>query len=441
MDAFEQATMRRVAWRLIPFLCLLYVIAFVDRVNVGFAALTMSRDLHLSPAMFGFGAGIFFVAYFLFEVPSNIILERVGARRWIARVMITWGLVSLGFAFIRTANQFYLLRTLLGIAEAGFFPGVILYLTYWFPKRWRGRFTAGFVVAIPIASAVASPVSGYLLAMEGLLGFHGWQWMFILEAVPAIGLGFVCLVYLTDRPEQARWLSAAQRDWLVRELAGEQGPPRSNGPREVLAVLVSWPVLRLALVYFGMTTGLYGIELWLPQIVKGFGLSNIGVGFVAAIPYLCAVATMGWWARHSDRTGERFGHVAIACLVGFAGLLIAGLVHEVAVAVVIFLSIAIAGVMAARPPFWQLPNEFLAGTQAAAGLAAINSIGNLGGFVGPVLIGWAKEATGSFTTGLMVSALTLLASALFTLSLKRSARSATAAHFADRPRTPVETHP
>ena len=441
MDAIEQATIRRVAWRLIPFLCLLYVIAFVDRVNVGFAALTMSRDLHLSPAMFGFGAGVFFLAYFLFEVPSNILLERVGARRWIARVMITWGLVSLGFAFIRTAHQFYLLRALLGIAEAGFFPGVILYLTYWFPKRWRGRFTAGFVVAIPIASAVASPVSGFLLGMEGVLGFHGWQWMFILEAVPAIALGFVCLVYLTDRPEQARWLSAEQRDWLVRELAGERGAPRSDGLRAVLLTLVSWPVLRLSLVYCGLTTGLYGIELWLPQIVKGFGLSNLGVGFVAAIPYLVAIATMGWWARHSDRSGERFGHVAIACLVGFSGLLVAGLVHGLAVPAVIFLSIAIAGVMAARPPFWQLPSEFLVGTQAAAGLAAINSIGNLGGFIGPALIGWAKEATGSFTIGLMVSALTLLLSALFTLSLKRSARATAGPRFAPRPPVALETHP
>ncbi len=441
MDAIEQATIRRVAWRLIPFLCLLYVIAFVDRVNVGFAALTMSHDLHLSPAMFGFGAGIFFVAYFLFEVPSNILLERVGARLWIARVMITWGLVSLGFAFIRTANQFYLLRALLGLAEAGFFPGVILYLTYWFPKRWRGRFTAGFVVAIPIASAIASPVSGYLLAMEGVLGFHGWQWMFILEAVPAIGLGLVCLVYLTDRPDQARWLDPAQRDWLVREMAGERGLPRSDGPRAVLVTLVSWPVLRLSLVYFGLTTGLYGIELWLPQIVKGFGLSNIGVGFVAAIPYLVAVATMGWWARDSDRTGERFGHVAVACLVGFAGLLVAGLVHGFAVPTMIFLSIAIAGVMAARPPFWQMPTEFLVGTQAAAGLAVINSIGNLGGFVGPALIGWAKQETGSFTTGLMVSALTLLLSALFTLSLRRSARSASTPRFARTPAIPLETNP
>ena len=424
MDAsLEQATMRRVAWRLIPFLCLLYVVAFIDRINVGFASLTMSRDLHLSPGMFGFGAGIFFLAYFLFEVPSNLMLDKVGARLWIARVMITWGVLSLGFAFISSSMQFYVLRFLLGAAEAGFFPGVLLYLTFWFPKRWRGRVTAGFVVAIPIASAIAAPVSGYLLATEGFLGFHGWQWMFIIEAAPAIVLGFVCLVFLTDRPEQARWLTDAQRDWLVAEMRREQGPAQRHGLGEVLATLVSWPVLRLALVYFGLTTGLYGIELWLPQIIKAFGLTNVEVGFVATLPYLLAIVTMGFWARHSDETGERFGHVAVACLVGCAGLIAAGLLHQIAVATVLFLSIAIAGVMAARPPFWQLPAEFLTGAKAAAGYAAINSIGNLGGFVGPSLIGWAKELTGSFTSGLMLSAATLLLSALFTFSLKRSTRA------------------
>ena len=426
--SIEQVTMRRVAWRLVPFLCVLYTIAFVDRINVGFASLTMSRDLGLTPGMFGFGAGIFFIAYFLFEVPSNLMLDRVGARRWIARVMITWGLISMGFAFITNATEFYGLRFLLGLAEAGFFPGVILYLTYWFPRRWRGRVTAGFVVAIPIASAIAAPISGYLLAMEGVLGFHGWQWMFILEAAPAVVLGVVCLFYLTDRPEQATWLTTEQRDWLVAEMRNEQGIKQDHSLREVLSTLLTWPVLRLAIVYFGLTTGLYGIELWLPQIVKGFGnVSNIEVGFIATIPYLLAIATMGFWARHSDKTGERFGHVAIACLVGCGGLVVAGMVHELAVPTMVCLSIGIAGVMAARPPFWQLPTEFLTGAKAAAGIAAINSIGNLGGFVGPSLIGWAKEITGSFTAGLMISALTLALSAAFTLSLKRSsARSAAA---------------
>src|SRR4051795_8901796 len=285
----EQATMRKVAIRLVPFLCLLYTIAFIDRINVGFAALSMSSDLGLSPSAFGLGAGLFFIGYFLFEVPSNLILERVGARRWIARVMITWGILSTCFAFVVGQNSFYALRFLLGVAEAGFFPGVILYLTFWFPKRYRGRVTAGFMTAIPIASFIAAPLSGFLLQLEGFAGLRGWQWMFILEATPAVILGFVCLRYLTDRPEQAKWLKPEQRDWLVREMASESGPVEEHKLGEILGTLVSWPILRLALVYFGLTTGLYGIELWLPQIVKGFGLSNIQVGFVSAIPYLLAI--------------------------------------------------------------------------------------------------------------------------------------------------------
>ncbi len=416
----ERLTMRRVTWRLVPFLCVLYTFAFAGRVNVGFAALTMRKDLGLTPGMFGFGAGLFFISYFLFEIPSNLVLDRVGARRWIARVMITWGLISMGFAFISGPTQFYILRFFLGLAEAGFFPGVLLYLTYWFPKRWRGRVTAGFVVAIPIASAIAAPVSGYLLAMDGILGLRGWQWMFILEAAPAVVLGVVCLFFLTDKPADAKWLSDEQRRWLVAAMTEDQGTPQRHTLREILREVVSWEVLRLSLAYFGLTTGLYGIELWLPQIVKGFGLTNIAVGFVTAIPYLLAIATMGLWARHSDRSGERFGHVAIACLVGCAGLLVAGLFHTEVVMAVVFLSIAIAGVMAARPPFWQLPPEFLSGAKLAAGLATINSIGNLGGFVGPSLIGLVRDLTGSFTLGLMLSAATLGLSALFVLSLKRS---------------------
>ena len=347
-------------------------------------------------------------------------LDRVGARRWIARVMITWGLISMGFAFITGPTQFYILRFLLGVAEAGFFPGVLLYLTYWFPKQWRGRVTAGFVIAIPIASAVAAPVSGYLLAMDGILGLRGWQWLFILEAAPAVVLGVVCLFFLTDKPADAKWLNDEQRRWLVAAMAEDQGAPQHHTLGEILREIASWQVLRLSLAYFGLTTGLYGIELWLPQIMKGFGLSTVAVGFVTAIPYLLAIATMGLWARHSDRSGERFGHVAVACLVGCAGLLVAGIFHTAVVMVVVFLSIAIAGVMAARPPFWQLPPEFLSGAKLAAGLATINSIGNLGGFVGPSLIGLVRDLTGSFTLGLMLSAATLGLSALFVLSLKRS---------------------
>src|SRR3954452_10491598 len=436
-DSLEQATMRKVAFRLIPFLCVLYIIAFIDRINIGFASLTMSEDLGLSPTMFGLGAGIFFISYFLCEVPSNLIMHRVGARRWIARVMVTWGLVSAAFALIDSPWQFYVLRFLLGVAEAGFFPGVILYLTYWFPKRWRGRVTAGFVSAIPIASFIAAPLSGFLLQLDGLAGLRGWQWMFILEATPAVILGFVCLRFLTDRPEQAKWLKPEQRDWLVREMASESGPVEEHKLSEILGTLVSWPILRLALVYFGLTTGLYGIELWLPQIVKGFGLSNIEVGFVAAIPYAAAIVTMMLWATYSDRSGagrsgaggvgNRLTHVALATFIGCVGMGIAAAVSGHPVWTMVSLSLAIAGVMSARPPFWTLPTEFLSGSKAAAGIAAINSIGNLGGFFGPTLIGYAREVTGSFTAGLMVSAVTLLASTIFILSLRRRATVAAVA--------------
>ena len=421
-EDLESATMRKVAWRLVPFLCLIYVVAFIDRINIGFAALTMSKDLGLTPAMFGLGAGIFFIGYFLFEVPSNLILHRVGARRWIARVMITWGIISTCFTLIHSAGSFYILRFLLGVAEAGFFPGIILYLSFWFPKRWRGQVTAGFMSAIPVASFIAAPLSGVLLQMNGIAGFKGWQWMFIVEGVPSVILGFVVLKFLTDAPTKAKWLKTEQRDWLVKEMAAESGTPERHSLKEVLGTLISWKVMQLALVYFGLTTGLYGIELWMPQMLKGFGLSDLHVGFVSAIPYLVAICTMGFWAKHSDKTGERYWHVAIACAVGGGGLLLAGLFHDYHVLVVLLLSIAIAGVMAARPPFWAMPSDFLTGQKAAAGIAAINSIGNLGGFLGPFLIGWARQATGSFTTGLMISAVTLLASAMFVISLRRSAK-------------------
>src|SRR3954454_24970688 len=321
----EQTTMRKVALRLIPFLCLLYTIAFVDRINVGFAALSMSADLGLSPSAFGFGAGLFFIGYFLFEVPSNLILERVGARRWIARVMITWGILSACFAFVAGQNSFYILRFLLGVAEAGFFPGVILYLTYWFPKRYRGRVTAGFMTAIPIASFIAAPLSGFLLELHGF-GLRSWQWMFILEGVPSVLLGFVVLRFLTDRPSQATWLTEEQRGWLTtemdaeREAAAQATGGHDHGLGEVLRSLVSWNVLRLALTYFGLTTGLYGIELWLPQIVKTFGLSNMQVGLVSASPYAVAIATMGLGASYSDRSGDRLTHVAMAAGLGCLGM-------------------------------------------------------------------------------------------------------------------------
>lgn len=421
--SLEQSTMRKVARRLVPFMCLLYVIAFIIRINVGFASLTMGEDLGLTPEMIGWGAGLFFISYFVFEVPSNLLLHKFGARRWIARVMISMGLVSMCFVFVQGAKSLYLMRLLLGIAEAGLFPGLIFYITLWFPKQWRGRVTAAFVAAIPVSSFIAGPLSGALLQLDGVAGLAGWKWMFILEALPALVIGVLTLRYLTSTPAEADWLSPEERHWLIDRLRQEQtDSAQSHGLKEVFASLVSWQVLRLALIYFGLTTGLYGIELWMPLIIKGFGLGTFAVGMVSAIPYLVALVAMGLWARHVDRSSDRFGNVAWPCAVAFCGLVAAGIFHDQAFLVVACLSVAIAGVMSARPPFWGLPTEFLEGRKAAAGIAAVNSIGNLGGFTGPYLIGWAKEATGSFTLGLMLSAVTLLAAVLFTLSLRRASR-------------------
>ena len=419
--SLERATMRRVAWRLIPFICLLYFIAFIDRVNIGFAALTMNKDLGFSSAVFGFGAGVFFFGYFLFEVPSNIILDKVGARIWIARVMITWGLISAAFAFIKGEYSFYILRFLLGAAEAGFFPGIILYLTFWFPARYRAGVVSLFMAAAPISVVLGSPLSGALLELEGVMGLHGWQWMFLVEAVPAVLLGIVVLFYLTDRPEKATWLAPDQRDWLVAEMEAERAARGSVAKHGILAGMADPRVLALALVYFGTSAGLYTLGIWAPQIIRGFGLSPMAVGFLNAIPPTIAVVAMILWARHSDRTGERTWHVVIACLVASAGLMLAGAASSV-VAVIAALSLVNIGISAAKPPLWAMPTMFLSGPAAAVGIATINAIGNLGGFVGPWVIGWIKDSTGSFAGGLVFVAALLVLSAVLSLVVARVGR-------------------
>ena len=417
----ERATMRRVAWRLIPFICLLYFIAFIDRVNIGFAALTMNKDLGFSSAVFGFGAGVFFFGYFLFEVPSNIILDKVGARIWIARVMITWGLISAAFAFIKGEYSFYALRFLLGAAEAGFFPGIILYLSFWFPARYRAGVVSLFMAAAPISVVLGSPLSGALLELEGVMGLHGWQWMFLVEAVPAVLLGVVVLFYLTDRPEKATWLAPDQREWLVAEMEAERAARGSVAKHGILAGMADPRVLALALVYFGTSAGLYTLGIWAPQIIRGFGLSPMEVGFLNAIPPTIAVVAMILWARHSDRTGERTWHVVIACLVASAGLMLAGAASSV-VAVIAALSLVNIGISAAKPPLWAMPTMFLSGSAAAVGIATINAIGNLGGFVGPWVIGWIKDSTGSFAGGLVFVAVLLVLSAVLSLVVARVGR-------------------
>ncbi|MCC2105226.1 MAG: MFS transporter [Hyphomicrobiales bacterium] len=419
-DELQARTMRRVSLRIVPFIMLLYFVAFIDRVNVGFAALTMNKDLGFTASMFGFGAGIFFWGYFLFEVPSNIVLDKVGARIWIARVMITWGIVSAAMAFVQGATSFYILRFLLGAAEAGFFPGIILYLSYWFPTRQRATATSLFMAAAPLSTIFGSPLSSALLGLNGVLGLKGWQWLFLLEALPAVLLGFVVLAYMTDRPEQAKWLKDDERAWLVETMNAERAAKAATSGHSIWKGLTDPRVLALALVYFGTSAGLYTLGVWAPQLIKSFGLTNMQVGFFNAIPPTVAVVCMYLWSWHSDKTNERTWHVVIACLAAAIGLAIAGLSSTV-VSVVAALVLVNVGISAAKPPLWSMPTLFLSGPAAAAGIATINSIGNLGGFFGPAMIGWIKDKTGSFSGGLWFVAGMLILSAVLTLILARTA--------------------
>jgi ACS family tartrate transporter-like MFS transporter len=417
-DRIGARVLRKLAWRILPFVVLLYFVSFLDRVNVGIASLTMNRDVGLSPAVYGLGAGIFFLGYFLFEVPSNLILHRIGARVWIARVMVTWGLVSVAMAWVQGPASFVSLRFLLGVAEAGFFPGIILYLSTWFPARHRAAATAVFMAAAPLSTALGSPVSGALLQMHGLWGLKGWQWLFLLEGAPAILLGFVVLAFLTDRPKDARWLADDERAWLMAQMQREQVPAPQDLWQGLKLGLADRRVLALALVYFGASSGLYTLGLWAPQIIAEFGLSPLAIGLVNALPGIAAVIAMVWWSRHSDATGERTWHVAGACLLAAAGLAWAG-VAVTLIGVVLALMVVNVGVSCAKPPLWAMPTRFLSGPAAAAGIAAINAIGNLGGFAGPVMIGWLKDLTGSFLGGLYFVAGLLLASALLVVLLAR----------------------
>jgi ACS family tartrate transporter-like MFS transporter len=417
----EKRVLRRISWRIVPFIMILYFVAYIDRVNIGFAALQMNKDLNFSSSVFGFGAGIFFVGYFIFEVPSNLVLEKVGARLWIARVMITWGLISGAMAFVQGSTSFYVLRFLLGAAEAGFFPGIILYLSYWFPARHRAGVTAFFMAAAPISTALGSPVSAALLQLHGILGLAGWQWLFIIEAIPAIVLGIVVFFYMTDRPEKAKWLPDEERHWLVEAMNAERASKAGHASHSVWRGLADLRVLALSLVYFGTSAGLYTLGIWAPQIIQQLGVSSMTVGFLNMIPPTVSVLAMVLWARHSDRTGERTWHVVGPCLLASAGLAFAGNVTG-AVAVVLALTIVNIGISCAKPPLWTMPTMFLSGSAAAAGIATINSIGNLGGFAGPFMIGWIKDLTGSFAGGLYFVAGLLVLSAVITLLLVASSR-------------------
>ncbi len=419
-EALGRATLRQVSRRLIPFLTLLYVIAFIDRVNVGFAALQMNADLGFSAAMYGFGAGIFFLGYTLFEVPSNLVLARVGARRWIARIMVTWGIVSVSMMFVQGPTSFYVLRFLLGVAEAGFFPGIIYLLCNWFPQRQRARAIAWFMTAIPLSIVIGGPLAGVLLELDGLWGLRGWQLLFLIEGMPAVILGFVVWFYLKDRPDDAHWLSAEQKAWLTGKIRAEQEHAREKHRVGVVRSLAHPLVWALGLVGFVAQAGSYGLTLWMPQILKSItGFSNLEVGLLSAIPFAAAALGMVLIGASSDRTGERFLHMSAPFFLAAIGFWASAAVVAPMLAL-LMLTVAAIGDYGSRGPFWSLPGRFLAGPAAAAGIALINTLGAAGGFVGPYFVGLLKHASGDFTSGLLLLAALMFAGGILALALRAS---------------------
>ncbi len=388
--ALETTTLKKVAWRLIPFVCVLYVFNIIDRANLGFARLQMQDDLKLSEEMFNLGYGIFYFGYLLFEVPSNMLLHRVGARRWIARIMISWGLVSSCMMFVWNQWSFYALRTLLGIAEAGFFPGIILYLSYWFPDRIRGRVTAFFMMAIPLASVFANPVSGVIMQyLNTISGLSGWQWLFLLEGIPSVLLGFAVLVYLTDYPRDAKWLSNEERDWLVTHMRSEELTRQQNHDADRLGAILQWRVWLLIAIYFTVAVGANAGGAYFPTLIKQqyTGVSTSQIGWLSALPHLCAVVGMSLFGISSDRRQERRGHLAAAALLGAAGWSLTAWSPSPTVGL-IGLCLAQTGMMSMLPVFWTLPTAFLTGAAAAGGIAMINSVANIGGLVGANILGF-----------------------------------------------------
>jgi len=398
------------AWRLIPFITLLYVVGFIDRSNVGFAALTMNRDLGFSPQIFGFGAGIFFLGYVTFQIPTALLLARTGARRVIFCVMLVWGLVSACNAFVQGPHSFYLLRFLLGVAEGGFTPSMIFYLTLWFPPAYRGRFIATFCSAIPIAGVISGPLSGLILGMDGMAGLHGWQWLFLIQGLPAVLLAFVVAAVLPDNPTQAGWLNDAERGAIAASLAAGTPPDRSVGQ-----ALRDPRLLLLGLAGMGSGIALYGINLWLPQIIQAMGFSNRATGFVAALPYAVSMVAMIGWARLSDARNERIWHTAWTMLLAAAALMTASLSNS-PVLVLVALTLAMSGGLAGIGPFQSMLSGFARGPAAASGLALVNTIGTLGGFFGPIIVGTLKARTGNYAAAMAALGVAQLLSAVIVLA-------------------------
>ena len=410
--ALQRSTMRKVYLRLLPFAVLSYVLAYIDRINVSFAGLTMRGDLGMSAATFGFAVGMFYWGYFIFEVPSNVILEKVGARIWIARIMITWGILAGMTAAATGPTSFAIVRFLLGVAEAGFFPGIILYFTYWFPSRHHARIVSGFLVGLPVAVALGAPISTSLLELDGLFGLRGWQIMYIAEAIPTVVIGVLTFFVLTDRPEQAKFLSAEERNWLVTTIAAERRATEAVRKFTLWEALYNPKVLLLALNYLGIVTASLGMLIFIPQIIKSLGnYSNMTVGWLTMIPYICGAIAMVVWGRVSDRMNERRWNLFFGCVLSFVGLVIAGMTMGTWGALV-GMSIAAMGFYGSKGPFFAMPPMFLNGPALAAGIAWINSIGNLGGFFGPSYVGLMKDLTGGYAGGLYGLALLGLIAAI-----------------------------
>jgi len=415
-STFEASTYAKVTWRLLPLLFLCYIASYLDRVNVGFAKLQMLNDLKFSETVYGLGAGIFFIGYFLFEVPSNIILHRVGARIWIARIMITWGLVSGAMVFVNSAPMFYVMRFLLGIAEAGFFPGVILYLTYWFPANRRGKINALFMTAVALSGVIGGPLSGWVMqTMPGVHGLAGWQWMFIIEAVPSLVLGLAVLVFLQDRVVDATWLGDTEKQFIAAQVQAE-AQEKSEG---TLGQTLSDPRVWLgALIYFSFVMGLYGVGFWLPTIIKATGVKNVfDIGLLTAIPYAVAAVAMVLAAASADKHNERRWHVAIPAFIGAVSLILSTVYSHDTLLAMAALTTATAGILITFPLFWSLPTSFLRGAGAAVGIALINSVGNLAGFVSPYVVGLLKDLTQSTNAGMYLLAASLVLGGVLTLSM------------------------
>ncbi|MFJ4293826.1 MFS transporter [Cupriavidus sp. NPDC089707] len=414
--ATESATYAKVMWRLLPFLFLCYMCAYLDRINVGYAKLQMMQDLSLSDAVYGLGAGIFFVGYLLFEVPSNLILLRVGARRWIARIMVTWGLISAAMMFVKTPTSFYIMRFLLGVAEAGFIPAILLYLTYWFPASRRSKVTALFLTGIPMSGVIGGPLSGWIMsAMHGAHGMAGWQWLFLLEGMPTVLVGIIAYYYLDDKVADAKWLSAEQRTMIEKNLAAES---KGHALHSVRDGLTNPRILLLSLIYFFFTMGLYGVSFWLPSIVKASGVSDpLDIGLLSAIPYAAATAAMILVGQSSDTRGERRWHLALPGAIGALGLCVSVAYANNTTLAMLALTLATMGIMTTISQFWTLPPAILGGAAAAAGIALANSVGSISGVISPYLIGWVQTNTGTTGNGVLVLAGSLVIGGLLVFTV------------------------